>query len=50
MSGVVYLGQRPVGPAGPVYIIAEIGLNHNGEGGLGRALGSHAFGTRHPRH
>ena len=24
------IGERPVGPAHPVYITAEIGLNHNG--------------------
>lgn len=31
MSNVVTIGSRSIGPGQPVYVIAEIGLNHNGD-------------------
>jgi len=34
----VFLGGKPVGPAEPVYVIAEIGLNHNGDLDLAKAM------------
>lgn len=35
---VVQLGQRQIGPGNPVYVIAEIGINHNGELEIAKAL------------
>ena len=34
----VYIGARPVGPGHPVFIVAEIGINHNGSVDLAKAL------------
>ena len=34
----VTVGGRPVGPGEPVYVIAEIGINHNGDLDLARRL------------
>jgi len=34
----VLLGDRPVGDGHPVYVIAEIGINHNGDLGIARKL------------
>jgi N-acetylneuraminate synthase len=31
MPDVIKIGEQPIGPAYPVYIVAEIGMNHNGE-------------------
>lgn len=30
MNPVVFIGDRPVGPDHPPYIVAEVGINHNG--------------------
>lgn len=38
MSKTVMIGQRPVGPGHPVLIIAEIGINHNGDMDIARGL------------
>jgi N-acetylneuraminate synthase len=38
MSGQVRIGDRLVGPGEPAYVIAEIGINHNGDVELARAL------------
>lgn len=35
---IVQIGRRAVGPGQPVYIIGEIGLNHNGDVGIARKL------------
>jgi len=37
-NGVVSIGARPVGDGHPSYIIAEIGINHNGDIDLARRL------------
>jgi N-acetylneuraminate synthase len=34
----VHIGTRPVGPGYPVFIVAEIGINHNGDLDLARQL------------
>ncbi len=34
----VYIGNRLVGPGLPVFVIAEIGINHNGDLGLAKTL------------
>lgn len=34
----VHIASRPVGPGHPVYVIAEIGLNHNGDVALAKRL------------
>jgi N-acetylneuraminate synthase len=34
----VHIGNRPVGPGQPVFIVAEIGINHNGSVDLARKL------------
>jgi N-acetylneuraminate synthase len=34
----VHIGNRPVGPGHPVFIVAEIGINHNGSVDLARKL------------
>jgi N-acetylneuraminate synthase len=34
----VTIGSRPIGPGQPVYIIAEIGLNHNGDVEIAKKL------------
>ena len=31
MKSIVHVGNRPVGNGFPVYIIGEIGINHNGD-------------------
>ncbi len=36
--GSVRLGQREVGPGRPVYVVAEIGINHNGDWDIARRL------------
>jgi N-acetylneuraminate synthase len=38
MSKVVEIGGKPVGEGYPVYVIAEIGLNHNGEVKIAKQL------------
>jgi N-acetylneuraminate synthase len=38
MSDTITLGGRPVGAGAPAYIIAEIGINHNGDLGLAKKL------------
>jgi hypothetical protein len=38
MADLVRFGEREVGPGQPVYVIAEIGINHNGDVGLARQL------------
>jgi N-acetylneuraminate synthase len=38
MAAFVRLGERKVGPGQPVYVIAEIGINHNGDVELARQL------------
>ena len=38
MSHVVEIGGRPIGEGYPVYIIAEIGINHNGDLDLAKRL------------
>ncbi len=35
---MVKLGKQEVGPGRPVYVVAEAGINHNGDVGLARAL------------
>jgi N-acetylneuraminate synthase len=37
-NGIVHLGRRSIGDGEPVYIIAEIGINHNGSLDLARKL------------
>ena len=36
------LGKRTVGPATPTFIIAEIGINHNGDLKIAKKLIKHA--------
>lgn len=38
MSKTVMIGDRPVGEGAPVYVIAEIGINHNGDLDLARQM------------
>jgi N-acetylneuraminate synthase len=38
MPEVVNIGDRPVGVGKPVYVIAEIGINHNGDVDIARQL------------
>lgn len=38
MSGLVKLGTKLIGDGQPVYVIAEIGLNHNGDVGIAKKL------------
>lgn len=38
MSGYVRIGRRDVGPGAPTYVIAEIGINHNGSVDLAKKL------------
>ena len=38
MTRTVTLGDRPVGPGHPTYIVAEIGINHNGDVELAKKL------------
>ncbi len=38
MAKAVKIGGRPVGPGHPVFIIAEIGINHNGDVELAKRL------------
>jgi N-acetylneuraminate synthase len=38
MAEVVEIGGRPIGEGHPVYVIAEIGLNHNGEVKIAKQL------------
>jgi N-acetylneuraminate synthase len=38
MSDTITLGGRPVGAGAPAYIIAEIGINHNGDLALAKKL------------
>ncbi|SEG95073.1 NeuB family protein, partial [Thermomonospora echinospora] len=37
-SGSVWIGDREVGPGRPVYVIGEIGINHNGDVDIARRL------------
>ena len=30
-EAIVFIGDRSVGAGSPVYVIAEIGINHNGD-------------------
>jgi len=41
----VHIGTRPVGPGFPVFIVAEIGINHNGSVDLARRLIDAAVGA-----
>jgi N-acetylneuraminate synthase len=43
MSGVVEVGTHPVGPEHPVFIVAEIGINHNGDLSVAKKLIDAAF-------
>jgi len=45
MGGSVQIGLRSVGEASPCYVIAEIGLNHNGDLGMARQLMDVAAGA-----
>jgi len=38
MAKTVEIGDRSVGIGHPVYIVAEIGINHNGDLGLAKKL------------
>lgn len=38
MTKVVEIGGRPVGQGHPVYVIGEIGINHNGDVGIAKRL------------
>ncbi len=38
MPSTVEIGGRAVGPGHPVYVIAEIGINHNGDVGIAKQL------------
>ena len=38
MSKIVKIGEREVGAGAPVYVIAEIGINHNGDLDLARQM------------
>jgi N-acetylneuraminate synthase len=38
MTRTIMIGNHPVGDGQPVYIIAEIGINHNGELGIVKRL------------
>ena len=38
MPKTILIGQRAVGPGNSVYIVAEIGLNHNGDIGIAKKL------------
>jgi len=38
MAPKVMIGERPVGPGEPTYLIAEIGINHNGDVEIAREL------------
>ncbi len=38
MPSIVSIGGRPVGPGCPIYVIAEIGINHNGDLDIARRL------------
>lgn len=38
MPDPVFFGSHPVGPGNPTFIIAEIGINHNGELAIARRL------------
>ena len=38
MAQVVSIGGRPIGRGHPVYFIAEIGINHNGDVGIAKKL------------
>lgn len=38
MSNPVTIGDRRIGPGDPVYVIAEIGINHNGDLDIARRL------------
>jgi N-acetylneuraminate synthase len=31
MTSTVLVGDRPIGPGSPTYVVAEIGINHNGD-------------------
>src|SRR3954447_4470750 len=37
-ENVVFIGDRPIGEGEPCYIIAEIGINHNGNIDLAKRL------------
>lgn len=38
MTTTISIADRPVGPAAPVYVIAEIGMNHGGDMGLAEEM------------
>src|ERR1700722_9857390 len=38
VSSLLTIGNRQVGPGQPVYVIAEIGINHNGDLEVARKL------------
>ena len=37
MTGVIRIGERAVGAGVPCYVVAEIGINHNGDMDLAKA-------------
>ena len=39
----VKIGNKLVGPGQPCYVIAEIGINHNGDVDLAKRLKKHGF-------
>ena len=38
MKHAIYIGERPVGEGHPCFIVAEAGVNHNGEPELAKKL------------
>lgn len=38
MTAPVFIGNRPIGPGAPCFVIAEAGVNHNGDMDLARGL------------
>lgn len=38
MTSAVRIGEREVGPGHPVYVVAEIGINHNGDVAIAKQL------------
>lgn len=38
MAGTIKIGEREVGPSKPSFVIAEVGVNHNGDVGLAHRL------------
>jgi N-acetylneuraminate synthase len=38
MTSTVLVGDRPIGPGSPTYVVAEIGINHNGDVEIAKQL------------